>query len=295
MMGQTTSTTKGVGVSLTLKSSNAPKESTEIVKRGYCPCCRRRQFLGTALTTTLLPVFPAFASDGDSNTPGDPMAELKRIRPPKPDWYEELFASAMDKLTKPYEAEVAGYKSEILSNLRGKVGEVVEIGVGTGPNLKYYADDPNVRVFGIDPNKKMEKYALAAAEAAGLPASNFTFLQGVGEALPLKDSSADAVVGTLVLCSVSDVDQTLQEIRRVLKPGGVYVFIEHVAARDGSFLRFLQGFLDPLQQAVADGCSLTRNTASNIAAAGFADVDVNQVVISSAAFVNPHVYGIAHK
>ncbi|KAL2226087.1 methyltransferase-like protein 7A [Sesamum indicum] len=260
----------------------------------YCPCCPRRHFLGSVVGTGLLPVFPALASDKDS-IPQDPTEVLNRIHPPRPDWYEEFYASAMDKTMKSYEAEIAGYKSQLFANLRGKADRILEIGIGTGPNIKYYANHSGINVVGVDPNRKMEKYAQAAAEAAGLPRSNFSFMQAVAEALPLGDASVDAVVGTLILCSVKDVDQTLQEVKRVLKPGGLYIFVEHVAARDGTILRFVQGILDPLQQTVADGCHLTRNTATNIAGAGFASLDVNQAVLSSASLINPHVYGIAYR
>ncbi|KAH6798084.1 hypothetical protein C2S52_022638 [Perilla frutescens var. hirtella] len=105
----------------------------------------------------------------------------------------------------------------------------------------------------------MQSYAQASAENAGLPPSNFRFMQAVAEALPLKDASVDAVVGTLVLCSVQDVDQAL---------------------REGTILRLVQGILDPLQQTVADGCHLTRRTATNIARAGFCGVDANEAVIA---------------
>ncbi|KAK6139339.1 hypothetical protein DH2020_026920 [Rehmannia glutinosa] len=284
----------------------------------YCSCCPRRHFLGSVLGTGLLPVFPSFASDEDSS-PQDPLAALNRIRPSRPDWYEELFASAMDKLTESYEAEIAVYKSQLFANLKGKAGKILEIGIGTGPNLKYYADYPGIDVFGVDPNRKMEKYAQAASENAGLTPSNFRFMQGilecnleslelalfshilgfsclkVAEALPVNDASVDAVVGTLVLCSVNDVDQALQEVRRVLKPGGFYIFVEHVAGKDGTLLRYVQGILDPLQQTVVDGCHLTRSTAANIAKAGFAGLDLNQAVLSSTAFINPQIYGIAYR
>ncbi|KAL8533789.1 hypothetical protein ACS0TY_009980 [Phlomoides rotata] len=279
---------------------NSPKKSKKIVQDllgnsgRYCSCCTRRHLLGAVLGTGLLPVFPSFASHEDS-TPQDSMTMLNRIHPPRPDWYEEFYASAMDKTMKSYEAEIAGYKSQLFANLRGKAEKILEIGIGTGPNLKYYADDPGVDVFGVDPNGKMEKYARAAAETAALPPSNFRFMQAVAEALPLNDASVDVVVGTLVLCSIKDVDQALQEVRRVLKPGGVYIFIEHVAAKDGTILRLVQGILDPLQQTVADGCHLTRNTATNIARAGFAKLDVNMAVLSSASLINPHIYGTTYK
>ncbi|EOY01889.1 S-adenosyl-L-methionine-dependent methyltransferases superfamily protein isoform 2 [Theobroma cacao] len=135
---------------------------------------------------------------------------LNRIHPPRPDWYEEFYASVMDSYMKSYEAEVAGYKSQLFGELRGKAKTVLEIGVGTGPNLEYYADNSEVQVFGVDPNRKMEKYARAAAAAVGLPPKNFHFVEAVAEAVPLDDASVDAVVGTLVLCSVKDVNMALK-------------------------------------------------------------------------------------
>lgn len=134
--------------------------------------------------------------------------------------------------------KIAGYKKKLFANLAGRAETLLEIGVGTGPNLKYYAGNENICVFGMDPNHKMEKYACASAKEAGMKPENFRFMQGVsvtdlfscerspfiipwsyfsvdlvclkvGEAIPLDDDSVDAVVATLVLCSVSDVTQTL--------------------------------------------------------------------------------------
>ncbi|KAJ8559329.1 hypothetical protein K7X08_003387 [Anisodus acutangulus] len=218
----------------------------------------------------LLPSHPSHASD--DSFPTDAMAMLNRFHPPRPDWYAELYATAMNTSMKSYEAEIEGYKSELFANLRGQAKQILEIGIGTGPNLKYYASEGGTSVYGVDPNRKMEKYAQAAAEAAGLPPANFKFLHAVSESLPLRDASVDAVIGTLVLCSVADVNLALQEIRRVLKPGGLYLFVEHVAATDGTVLRFVQQLLDPLQQTLADGCHLTRKTGKDITEAGFSNV-----------------------
>ncbi|BAT99222.1 hypothetical protein VIGAN_10062200 [Vigna angularis var. angularis] len=193
------------------------------------PCfCGRRHFIeATTLGTTLFPVQPSVATGPYS----DYTALLKKFHPPRPDWYEEFYAGVMNSATESYEAEVATYKSQIFSNLKGKGLRILEIGIGTGPNLSYYASGSDVEVVGIDPNPKMEKYARSSASSAGLPPSNFEFIQAVGEAIPLSDASVDAVVGTLVLCSVKDVDMTLKEVMRVLRPGGLYVFVEHVAAK----------------------------------------------------------------
>ncbi|KAJ0038450.1 hypothetical protein Pint_22795 [Pistacia integerrima] len=253
-----------------------------------CSCgCGRRHFIEAATASALLPLKPSTSSE----LPSDYM----RVHPPRPDWYEEFYASVMNSSMDSYEAEIAGYKSKIFGNLRGNAEKVLEIGIGTGPNLKYYASDPNIQVFGVDPNKKMEKYAQAAAVAAGLPLTNFKFLRAVGEAIPMSDESVDAVVGTLVLCSVEDVAMTLQEVKRVLKPGGNYIFVEHVAAKDGTLVKFWQSVLDPIQQTVADGCHLTRETGKDISEAGFSGLELGNVFLSNASLINPHVYGIACK
>ncbi|KAF5752081.1 methyltransferase-like protein 7A isoform X1 [Tripterygium wilfordii] len=265
-------------------------ESKPLRRGGFCSCGRRHFLEGAA--ASCLPIRPSKASEASQS---DYVTVLNRVHPPRPDWYEEFYASVINSSMKAYEAEISGYKSKLFNNLGKDAKKVMEIGIGTGPNLRYYGSDADVQVFGIDPNKKMEKYAKEAAMAAGLPLANFKFIQAVGEAIPLSDASVDAVVGTLVLCSVKDVDATLRELMRVLKPGGIYLFVEHVAAKDGTILRLIQSVLDPLQQTVSDGCHLTRETGKNILKAGFSGVDLSNIFLSNASIVSPHVYGIAHK
>ncbi|XBH80195.1 hypothetical protein VPH35_105986 [Triticum aestivum] len=267
------------------------RRSTLVAILGRCRC-GRRHLLGASSAAGLLHLVnpPCLAAPAI-----DPAVMLERVHPARPGWYEKLYATAMDKGMQSYEAEIAQYKSNLFSQLSVAGENILELGVGTGPNLKYYASADGVNVTGVDPNMYMEEYSRAAANSAGLPQSNFTFRRGVAEALPAEDDSMDAVIGTLVLCSVKDTDMALREIKRVLKPGGLYLFIEHVAAADGSFLQFVQGALDPLQQFVADGCHLTRKTAENIKEAGFSSLSLNAVRLSSAYIVSPHVYGVAYK
>ena len=75
--------------------------------------------------------------------------------------------------------QIAVYKSQMFANLRGKSQKVLEIGIGAGPNLKYYAGNEGMEVYGVDPNQKMEKYAREAAKNAGLPPESFEFKQAV--------------------------------------------------------------------------------------------------------------------
>ncbi|ONK61013.1 uncharacterized protein A4U43_C08F25190 [Asparagus officinalis] len=176
----------------------------------YCSC-GRRHLLAASL---LLPILPSSsqAAEITSSPSHIPTCVIDKFYPPKADWYEEFYAQATDMGMISYEAEIAGYKKELFGRLAvsGKSKNIVELGVGTGANFKYYASAADFNVIGVDPNKKMEKHARAAAVAAGLPPTNFTFIRGVGEALPIGDNSMDAVIGTLVLCSVKDVDISLK-------------------------------------------------------------------------------------
>ncbi|MCO5551925.1 hypothetical protein L7F22_005432 [Adiantum nelumboides] len=214
-----------------------------------CACCGRRSTLG-ALSGALPTLFDlkrfAHASSGSQ----DPKLLVESVRGTRPGWYEELYAVVMQKGMKSYEMQMEDRKLQLFSSLDNKALDVLELGVGTGPNLKYYPKGPELRVIGVDPNQHMEKYARAAASAAGLRDSQFSFVHAVGEALPLGTASVDAVVCTLVLCSVKDVAVTLKEVKKVLRPGGLFLFIEHVAAPAGSSLKFWQDFLNPVQQSL---------------------------------------------
>ncbi|CAL4967061.1 unnamed protein product [Urochloa decumbens] len=275
------------------------RPSTSVRRRGRtvadlpCGCrCGRRHLIGASSAAALL---THLAPPSQAAPPIDPEVMLERVHPSRPDWYEEFYATAMDQGMKSYEAEIAGYKAKLFAQLSAAGKNILELGVGTGPNFKFYASNDGVNVIGVDPNKHMEVYARSAAVSAGLPPSSFTFKRGVAEALPSEDNSMDVVIGTLVLCSVNNIDMALREICRVLKPGGLYLFVEHVAAPDGSLLRFVQGAFDPLQQFVADGCHLTRKTGENIRDVGFSSLSLDSVRLSNAYIISPHVYGVAFK
>jgi ubiquinone/menaquinone biosynthesis C-methylase UbiE len=128
---------------------------------------------------------------------------------------------------------------------------IVELGIGTYPNAPFYARaaPQRIDVVGVDPNEAMEPYAKRAAASAGLAERGHSLrvVSGVGEALPLADGSADAVVCTLTLCSVRDPVAAVAEVRRVLRPGGIFLFIEHVLSPTDALLAQQQRTLTPLQ------------------------------------------------
>jgi ubiquinone/menaquinone biosynthesis C-methylase UbiE len=179
-------------------------------------------------------------------------------------------------------------KRDLLGDLGGTV---VEIGPGAGVNLPYYGGD--VRWIGVEPNVHFHPRLRRKAQRLGLDAAVHG---GVAERLPLPDASADAVVSTLVLCSVDDPAAALAEVRRVLKPGGRFVFIEHVAAPGGSLLRRVQRWVRPAWGALADGCRPDRETGRVIASAGFAEVQIERFDAAvPLPVVRPHIVGTARR
>ncbi len=179
---------------------------------------------------------------------------------------KRVHAWMLAHLTARYERLVADRKRALFADLRGLV---MEIGPGAGPNLRFYAS--GVRWIGIEPNPYMHPYLRRAAQDAGLSIESRSRF---AEKLPAEDATMDAVVSTLVLCSVRDPAGTLREILRVLKPGGRFLFIEHVAAPRGTRLRRVQDFLCPLWKRIADGCHPNRETWTMIEQAGFGSVQL---------------------
>lgn len=154
----------------------------------------------------------------------------------------------------------AAHRARMLAGLRGAV---VEVGAGTGANFAHYPDAVT-RVVAIEPDPTL----LAAARGAAGPRVEVS--AGVAESLPLGDGEADAVVMSLVLCTVPEPAVALAEARRVLKPTGELRFYEHVVphrgpARVGAVLADRSG----LWPALAGGCHPARDTEASIRAAGF--------------------------
>lgn len=145
-------------------------------------------------------------------------------------------------------------------------GAVFELGCGGGINQRLY-DPARVTGFaGLDPSGKLLDYAREAAVGRGW---NADIRQGFGEAIPFADDSFDTVVCTFTLCSVNDQTQTLAELRRVLKPGGTFLYAEHGRAPDAKIAR-RQERIDPLWKRVFGNCHLSRPVTSAIEHAGFA-------------------------
>jgi SAM-dependent methyltransferase len=203
-----------------------------------------------------------------------------------------LFAYMMAHSGDAYEVTTEARKRALLGDLHGRV---LEIGPGTGPNLRFYPAD--VEWIGVEPNPFMHTYLRQSIRDTGRPEERFRIDSGEvhGVRLPAEDASVDAVTSTLVLCSVLHLDGTLQEILRVLKPGGRFVFIEHVAAPRGSGLRTVQNVIQPVWSLIGDGCHPNRETWEEIGRAGFAQVEIEHYRYPGGGPVSPHIAGWAVK
>jgi ubiquinone/menaquinone biosynthesis C-methylase UbiE len=144
-------------------------------------------------------------------------------------------------------------------------GRVLEVGFGTGLNVPHYPSTVT-HLVGVDPNPGMETLARARLGAAPMTGE---FMLGRGDdRLPYEDGTFDTVVTTLVLCTVGDVGRALSEIRRVLRPGGQYLLLEHGLSPDAAVQKW-QSRLNGLNRMVFGGCNLNRPIASLVTGAGF--------------------------
>jgi ubiquinone/menaquinone biosynthesis C-methylase UbiE len=143
-------------------------------------------------------------------------------------------------------------------------GEVLELGIGAGANLRFYDPDQVRTVHGLDPSPELRARAAGAPKALGL---RLELGEGRAEALPHPDKTFDTVVSTFTLCSVFDPAAALREARRVLKPTGRLLFCEHGLSPDRRIARW-QHRLEPAWAALAGGCRLTRDVAAELVPAG---------------------------
>ena len=144
-------------------------------------------------------------------------------------------------------------------------GRVLELGIGMGLNLSFYDADKVTSVTAVDPAPELRTIALAAPRD---PRLAVTVEDGTAEALPFEDADFDCVVCTFTLCSVHTPARALAEARRVLKPGGRFLYCEHGLAPDPDVAKW-QRRIEPVWKAIAGGCHLTRPVTTAIEAAGF--------------------------
>lgn len=200
-----------------------------------------------------------------------------------------IFAPLYDRIMAgTEEACLRAWRTDLLQQARGNV---LEIGAGTGANIDLYPATVQSVTF-CEPDPGM-RHQLEAKLAATSRAFDTPIVDAPGESLPFGDATFDTLVSTLVLCTVGDVDATLRELRRVARHDATLIFLEHVAAEDGSVRRFAQRAAEPLWKRVAGNCHLTRDTAHQIGE----HFEIEQLTAASMrkafALVRPTVRGLA--
>jgi ubiquinone/menaquinone biosynthesis C-methylase UbiE len=198
-----------------------------------------------------------------------------------------LFAALYDRMTAGVEAAgLRAHRERLLASARGRV---LEIGAGTGANLPFYG--PGVEaITAAEPEAPMARRLARRIRAEGHAVE---VVRAPAEQLPIADGQFDTVVSTLVLCTVNDQARALAELRRVLRPGGRLLFIEHVRS-DEPRLASWQDRLNGLNRIVAHGCNCNRATLDAVRAAGFTVTSLQRDTLRKAPpFVRPLIVGVA--
>jgi ubiquinone/menaquinone biosynthesis C-methylase UbiE len=192
------------------------------------------------------------------------------------------------KFEDDFHEEVGLHKTKHIGSL---AGTIIEIGAGNGVNFRYYPS--GVRVVAYEPNPYMHDRLHASARAHGLDVE----LRPISaESLDFEDDTIDAAVCTLVLCTVPNPIRMISEVRRVLKPGGRFFFIEHVGAESGTFLRRMQDLLHGPWHYVFEGCHTNRETSTLLEEAGFSRLEIERFTSGKMpALVVPQIVGVATK
>jgi ubiquinone/menaquinone biosynthesis C-methylase UbiE len=156
---------------------------------------------------------------------------------------------------------LAAYRERVVPEATGRV---LEIGIGSGLNLPLYSPKTVQQVIGLEPSPKLLEMA-GRVERHGL---SVDLVEGSAEEIPLENASVDTVVTTWTLCTIPDAASALRQMRRVLKPGGRLLFVEHGRAPDPKVV-WWQDRLTPIWKTIGGGCHLNRPISSLIESAGF--------------------------
>ncbi|XP_035681359.1 methyltransferase-like protein 7A [Branchiostoma floridae] len=214
--------------------------------------------------------------------------------------YMKVYAYILSRIAKSYNKKMTPFKEKLFEDLKTHPAAVtgsltvLEIGVGAGANFKFYP--PGTSVIAVDPNPEFDKYLLKnAAEFGEVKLREFVIASGENMA-GVADHSVDAVVCTLVMCSVADQPKVLSEIKRVLKPGGKFYYMEHVHGTPGTWVYTKQNWLDIIWPYLSDGCTLRSELWTHLDAAGFSEVDYQKFDAPlKMSLIEPHLMGTATK
>ena len=144
-------------------------------------------------------------------------------------------------------------------------GDILEVGIGSGLNLPFYDKSKVNKIWGLDPSKELNRMASKVAAEENL---EIDFLISGAEHIPLPDDHVDTILITYTMCTIPEVEQANEEMKRVLKPGGKMIFCEHGKAPDPNIHKW-QNRINPLWKKIAGGCNLNRDIPALIETSGF--------------------------
>ncbi|CAI5765376.1 7A [Podarcis lilfordi] len=212
---------------------------------------------------------------------------------------KKLFPYFMSVMTISYNKQISDKKREMFSNLKDFASPtgaltLLEIGAGTGTNFQFYP--MGCKIICTDPNPNFQKF-LNKSLAENPHVQVERCLVAPAEDLhQVPAASVDVVVSTLVLCSVKSPEQVMKEVLRVLRPGGAFYFLEHVAGAPSSWTLFWQQIYDPTWICLFDGCHLARETWNDLDKAGFSELKLRHIHAPLKWHpTRPHIIGYAVK
>ena len=224
-----------------------------------------------------------------------------------PERYAAILLTKFEVMYTKLTSEIKEHHLQVLDTIKsddeGRKADgsvrLLEIGTGPGANFRYFPK--NVKVIATDPNPFFKDAFDSHKKEYPDIAVEKTIIAKAEDLSEVEDNSVDVVLSTLVLCSVDEVSLALKEVKRVLAPGGKYVFWEHCGDAPGGWLRTIQNISDATYWPVlVDGCHLTRDVAKEVNMAGFSKVELEQFYIPTGGnamikLLQSHVKGVATK
>ncbi|KAM4581663.1 thiol S-methyltransferase TMT1A-like [Fundulus diaphanus] len=212
--------------------------------------------------------------------------------------YKRVFPICQQRISVNYNKKMHEKKAELFRSLPefikpgGKL-TILEIGCGTGANFEFYP--PGCKVICTDPNPHFQKYLDKSMKQNDHLTYDQFVVASAEDMASVGDESVDAVVCTLVLCTVRDIPQTLREAHRILRRGGGFFFLEHVVADPSTWSYFFQHVFQPIWYYFGDGCEVTRETWKYLEDAGFSELKLRHVEAPLIFVIKPHIVGYAVK
>ena len=203
-------------------------------------------------------------------------------------WYEKFFLPKLCNKccsTKPINYQ----RNKVVPLAKGVV---LEIGMGSGLNIPFYNKNNIKKIIGLDPSQELNFLAKKIAKENNI---GIDFIMSGAEEIPLPNDYVDTILITYTLCTIPDLDKSMNEMKRVLKSEGKFIFCEHGIAPDQNIIKW-QGRINPIWKAIMGGCNINRNIPKIISDSGFDITDINKMYLpSTPKIVGYNYWGVAQK